>query len=141
MKHSKKKMKTIYLYPAERTLFGKTPEDVHREFAVQDESMDFIDSPKRLHTRLSLVRLHDPKLLTLRDRVQSGEDVLTAIKNLSIAEVGEDDLSELFFAMGPSLLTGFIMGLLSSAKTDADFLSIAALADIRHALLISFTSR
>lgn len=130
-------MKPVYLYAPERALVEKLPDDIKKEFVVHDETLDFTDSASLLHTRLSLVRLHDPQLVSLRDQVQAGTSVLEASKSIQLADVDESDLSQLFFAMGPSLLTSLITGLLGTAMKDADFLSVASLAQIRHALLLS----
>ena len=136
-----KQMKSLYLYQTEIEFFNKVPQDIQKEFTVHQETLDFVDSTEKLMTRLSLARLHDPKLLSLRDLVQSSGDLLGTLQNISLDEVEEEDLSELFFVMGPTLLTSFITGLLATAKTDADILSISAMVEIRHSILSSYNPR
>ena len=131
-------MQTLHLYPQEQKLFSRLSEEQTREFSVVEETLDFVDSPEKFKTRLSLARIHDPKLLALRDRLQKGEDLAILAKSASFDSVDDADLSELFFAMGPTALTGFITAMLGSVKTDAELLSIASLAEIRHSLLKAF---
>lgn len=136
-----KEMKTLYLYPAERSLLEQKPQDIRAEFSVEEETLDFNDSEERMRTRLLLTRLHDKRLLEVRDAVLAGAAPEDVTKDLPVEEIEESDLAELFFALGPTVLSTFIVGVLATAQSDTAYLSLAALSDIRHALLRSFASR
>jgi hypothetical protein len=56
------------------------------------------------------------------------------VKNIDLTKLSDDDLSELYFAMGAVGITTVIAGLLTDkAPMDA----IAAFSDIRHQLLLA----
>ena len=93
--------------------------------------------------RISLMNLRDPKLIKLQEQVKqakSHEDILPLVENLSLSDISEPDLLELFFAMGPKLLSANIADLLQSAKKSEDLNVVAALSFVRQSVLTSLLS-
>ncbi len=66
-----------------------------------------------------------------------------AVKTLvdeDLSGVDEDDLAQLFFAMGPAAITELISKHLESLTTDEAVEQLAALTTIRHSILASYQS-
>jgi len=133
----------LWLTAEERTFFMTLPAELRDGWELQAETQTFTDTSERRAARLGLVRLHDPALLALRDKAKeasSPEALAALLAEMDLHDVTEDDLAELFFALGPDALTGLIAPLLRAAKTDGDLDDVASLLLIRHSLLASFSS-
>jgi len=134
----------LWLTADERQIFTSLPPSVQDGWEVREETQTFTDTAERRNARLNLMRLHDPKLLAFQEKVKK-ESVPEAIGKLleetDMRDVAEDDLAELFFALGPDVLTRIITPLLGAAKNDGDVDDVASLLLIRHSLLASFSSQ
>ncbi len=131
---------TLYLTAEERRQFDALPKELREGWALQDETITFADSPEKLQIRLSLMRLHDPRLREFQEQVRAVQTVeqLTALmEKTSLAEMSQGDLAELFFAMGPHAISAILGKLIADAKTDADLETVAALSTLRNTLLSS----
>ncbi|MFA6038959.1 MAG: hypothetical protein WCV62_03475 [Candidatus Peribacteraceae bacterium] len=134
----------LWLTTDERKAFDALPEAVRNGWELKEETLSFTDTPERRSARLGLVRLHDTKLLALREKVQKAatpEEVAALLAEMDLHDVTEGDLAELFFALGPDALTLLIAPLLRDAKTDGDLDDLASLLMIRHSLLESLRLR
>ena len=131
-------MNTLYLTVEEKKIFDVLPVNLKEGWDVQVESRTYEDSPERRAARLSLMRLHDPKLLAFREKAQkvsSEEELKVLIRTMDLNGVIDDDLAELFFALGPVLLGQMIVSLLRDARSEKDVQDIAPLTDIRESQL------
>lgn len=126
----------LYLTADERKLFDALPEKLKEGWEVREERGEYEDSDMKRMLRLSFVRLKDPKLKQLQAKLKNVKD------ENELAELGrsadffsapEEDLAELFFAMGAMDMARLLRMKMSSAGTDADLDGIAALSGIRHA--------
>lgn len=134
-------MNTLHLTTDERAMYEALPEALREGWTVEDETLTYDDSPQKCAIRLSLVRLHDPTLLKLRAQAQenaSPEAVAALLQQTNLSDVLEDDLAELFFALGPAILTRLIAAMLPAVSTDADMEGATAITVIRHSVLQSF---
>ncbi|MDD4319766.1 MAG: hypothetical protein PHW10_05590 [Candidatus Peribacteraceae bacterium] len=132
----------LWLTATEQAAFRALPPAVQDGWQVQPETRTYEDTPEKRNIRLSMVRLHDPKLLALRDKVQeaaSGDAAAALLDGMDLEGVADDDLAELFFALGPTLLTRLIEPMVLEAKSDDDLEGVAALVTIRHSMLSAFT--
>ena len=133
-------MNTLYLTSSEQALYDNLSVDVKDGWEVETEELTYDDTYEQQIIRLSLVRLHDPSLIALRDKAaqtHSLEEVAALMRNVDLKMVEEDDLAELCFAIGPSALSQLISLLLAQAQTDKDIEGVTALSVIRHAVLRS----
>ena len=131
-------MNPLFLLREEQAAFEALSSDLREGWEVEMETATYEDSVEKQIMRLSILRLHDPTLKELRDKAQSAgsvEEVATLLQDFDLKDVDEDDLAELFFAMGPTILSQLIASLLASAKTDDDIEGITALTTIRHSVL------
>jgi len=135
-------MNTIYLTGQEKRIFSQLSDVLREGWDIEEEKGQFQDSEEKLSMRMALLRLHDPKLLEMQKRAVglSSEKLAELLAKTSLKGVEDDDLAELTFAIGPSILSKLIAGLLLQAKTDAELEDISALALIRHSLLKSYVS-
>jgi hypothetical protein len=136
-------MQPLWLTAHEQTLFKALPSSLREGWEVRDETLTFKDSGEQRAARMSLMRLHDPKLIGFREEAQklSSEELTALIKKTDLRGVSDDDIGELFFALGPDLLTRILDSMLQSATSDSDLDDIAAMITVRHSLLASFHSR
>ena len=131
-------MNTLFLFQEEQSTFEALSPALREGWEVETETATYEDSAEKQIMRLSILRLHDPTLKELRQKAQnanSAEEIATLLQDFDLKDVDEDDLAELFFAMGPTVLSQLISSLLASAKTDDDVEGITALTTIRHSVL------
>ncbi len=135
-------MNTLYLTAGERGIFAKLSDALREGWNAEDEKGDFSDSEEKLSMRMALLRLHDPKLLDVQKQAAglSSEKLAALLAQTNLKGVSDDDLAELTFAIGPSILSKLIAGLLLQVKTDEELEDISALTLIRHSLLQSYVS-
>ncbi len=133
-------MNPLYLTSSEQALYDNLSVDMKDGWEVETEELTYDDTYEQQIIRLSLVRLHDPSLIALRDKAaqsSSLEEVAGLIRTVDLKMVEEDDLAELCFAIGPSALSHLISLLLTQVQTDKDIEGVTALSVIRHAVLRS----
>lgn len=130
-------MNTLYLTDKESSLFTTLASEVTEGWQVEAEVLPIQDTPEKRVVRMSLLRIRDPKLVMVQQSAKSGDinTVIDAVKNHDLADVHEEDLKQIFFALGPVVVTKLIESMLPEAKTDQDIEGITALTVIRHALL------
>jgi|GEM_PF-649905 hypothetical protein len=136
-------MDAIYLTAGEQKLFDALPKTLSKGWQVEEEDQVYEDTKEKFMVRISLMNLRDPKLLALQERVKktrSHEEIIPLVDQLSLADISESDLLELFFAMGPKILSVNIADLLKRASGPADMNAIAALTFIRRSILTSLLS-
>ena len=133
-------MNTLYVTAAERKVFNLLPEAVKEGWQVEAEDLTYADTRQKQMMRLSLVRLHDPSLLALREKalkMESVDEVVALIGTMNLTLVDGDDLAELSFALGPTMMSNLIAALLGKVTNDAEMEGVTALTVIRHAILRS----
>src|SRR3989344_8023312 len=133
-------MNTLTLTKEEEKAFAELSEAVREGWDVQAETIRYEDAPAKQLMRLSLLRLHDPALLALGEkagRAGCGDELVALIQGMDVSAVDDSDLAELFFALGPTVLSELIAVQIASAKTDADVEGVQALTVIRHSILSS----
>lgn len=131
-------MNVLHLLPSERTLLEALPASLQDGWTVEEESLTYKDTLQKQMMRLSVVRLHDPSLIKLREKAQTiinPQQMTDLLASQDLSLVGEDDLAQLFFALGPNVLSQLIAELLKKVKSDADMEGVTALTVIRHSIL------
>ena len=135
-------MNFLQLTEDEKALFASLPAGVREGWEVHTEERTFTDTKEHFATRLSFVRLHDPKLHVFKEQLEkakSPEEAVAIAGEMDLSQVKQADLAELFFAMGPGPLSLLISKLLKTAKEDTDVQAVAALSLIRGSLLKSLS--
>lgn len=135
-------MNFLQLTEDEKPLFAALPEVLREGWEVHTEERTFEDTKEHFATRLSFVRLHDPKLHVFKEQLEnakSPEEAVAIAEGMDLSQVRQADLAELFFAMGPGPLSLLISRILKTAKDDADVQAVAALSLIRGSLLKSLS--
>jgi len=133
-------MKNVYLTSAEQEVFNRLSEAVKDGWEVVQEELTYADTREKQIMRLSLVRLHDPSLLSLRNKalkMGSISEVVSLIQAMDLSLIDEDDLAELSFALGPIMMSHLITLLLVKVTSDTEMEGVTALTVIRHAILRS----
>lgn len=136
-------MNILHLTPAEQSLFEALPSALREGWVIETENRGYVDTPQRMEIRMALLRLHDPKLLALREKTataQSADEVAAIIADTDLHGVDNDDLASLFFALGPTITSSLIAYMIPQAESDKDVEAVTALALIRHAMLNAFQS-
>ncbi len=128
----------LYFTPAEQTLFAQLPASLQEGWEIAEERPLPVESPRQREVRLMLARIHDPKLLALRDKAMkatSAQEVAALLEDTTLEGVANDDLAQLFFALGPTALSSLLENQIRSATTDDDLSFVEGLTVIRHAML------
>lgn len=131
-------MTHIYLMAGERSAFDALPPDVRSGWQVEEERGTPSDSPEKRSMRMQLLHLRDPKLqgfLQAANAVGSLDAMVALLNDTSLEGVADNDLEELFFALGPEALSVFIAAELTRVQSDHDLEGVVALTVIRHSLL------
>jgi hypothetical protein len=131
----------LYLTTEERRVFDALAASVREGWEVQEERPIQPDSVLQRAARLSLMRLHDPKLQAFQEKARqlsSETDLLRLAQDMDLSGVSDDDLAELSFALGPVALSALIGFLLRSTKTEKDLQDVASLLVLRHSLIDAF---
>ncbi len=106
-----------------------------------EEVHTFTDSARRMMLRLSLVRLRSPALIQLRDTITSAQtldDAVSIIAKHDLAGAPDEDLSQIVFALGPTVLGQVIWKLIRQARSMSDLEQIAVLSFLRHEILSAY---
>lgn len=130
----------LYLTADEKKVFDGLSGDVREGWTVEEETSDISDTAEKMSMRMELMRFDDPSLAAFQSKVSGAsslEDLATLIQQTDLSDVNEDSLAELFFALGPVVLTRLIGPLLADVKSDAHMSSLEALTGIRHSLLLT----
>lgn len=136
-------MTVLYLYNNERPLFDALADTLKEGWTVEEEAYHYNDSEEKLVMRLEMLRLHDPSLLALQQKVQQSaslEDVAALIQNQSLEGVQDSDIASLCFALGPDVLSRIIVNMLLTAQTDKELETITALTTVRHEIVAAYSS-
>ncbi|OGJ62752.1 hypothetical protein A3A67_03485 [Candidatus Peribacteria bacterium RIFCSPLOWO2_01_FULL_51_18] len=124
-------MDAIYLNEAEKSLFDKLPESLKEGWQTEEEKGTAYESDEVLKMRRKMASFVDfPQVIKVLVAVEKGET-----QGLSLVDIPEGILPELFFTIGARGLEVLIMRLLADAKTDGDLEGLAGLATCRHEIL------
>ena len=127
-------MMHLRLRENERSLFEQLPDSLQDGWTIEEEMRWHEDSPHALCTRLSLLRSHVPHIQKLKDQLRSTtseKDILMTLHAFDLHALSHEELLDLFFVLGPSLLSEWIAESLKEAESDTDLLRIAALTEVR----------
>lgn len=136
-------MNILHLTPSEQALFEALPSALREGWMIESETRSYVDTPDKMEIRMALLRLHDPKLIALREKTataKNADEVAAIIGETDLHGVDDDDLASLFFALGAETISKLIAFMIPKASTDKDVEGITALALIRHAILNAFQS-
>lgn len=128
----------LYLTAEERALYDKLSESLHEGWRVEAEMQAFSDSPEKRQARADIIRIHDPRLKAFRDaamQTKTEGELSALMDSTDVSAMNDDDLTSLFFVLGPDALSAMITTFLSQAKDDAAIETASALSMLRHSLL------
>lgn len=133
-------MPQIHLTAGEQKIFSKLPEMVRKGFEVREETLRFQDSDDKRAVRMRNLKLKSPILLAFQKKsanLKTVDDLKKAAETLDMSAIPQEDMIELYFAMGPGVVSVMIAAALEDAKTAESVGVIAGLAFIRHGLFLS----
>jgi hypothetical protein len=131
----------IYLLQEERALFNKLSDSLQEGWNVVTENLHFEDTPQKQRMRLSIMRPKSGQLMELAKELhacKSEEEFQGLVERIDMKKFPAEDLTELFFGLGPDAISWSVSRLLAGAKTDEDIDAASALSAIRHFLLEHF---
>jgi hypothetical protein len=136
-------MKTLMLTAEEEKLFSKFSQELRSGWEVVREEKTYEDSEDRREIRFQLLRLHDPSLRSFCEKagqMKTPEDFAALAKSIDLQKVSNEELAQMFFALGPTVITAMAQAVLGVAVTHDDIEIAAALFVLRHEILDSFPS-
>lgn len=130
-------LQTAFLTEQEQQQFSVLPKELRDGWSIELEKFPIKDSEEKRLVRMSLLRIRDPKLTLLREKAENGDidALIDSIKNTDLSGVNEEDLQQIFFAIGPVTLTKLIEYMIPTAQIDKEVEGVTALTVIRHSLL------
>ena len=134
-------MTKLHLTATEKTLFEALSAELREGWTIIEEVQTFDDTNEHMRTRVSFMKIRDPKLNVFKEAIEKAKDekaVAKLVSDFDLHDVHQSDLAELFFALGPKPLFQIIEMTIPQVKTDKEVESIAALSLIRNALLRSY---
>jgi hypothetical protein len=133
-------MPTLHLTTAEAATFQSLPASLREGVEVVPETLSFADTEDRRRVRFDLMKLSDPALLALVQKLQAStteDEIYEAMQGADLNGAADADVLELLFALGPSGLTFMVATALAQAKDDQGILYVAELSNARHELYLS----
>ena len=129
-------MTVLVLTADEKKAFTALPDALKEGWQVQDETTKFSDTAEEQMMRIKLMELKGFQFadLPLKSKNITPEQLEEWAKSLSLSKLSDDDMTEIFFALGPVSLSRIIVQLLELAQNDQDVEFVSALATIRHVL-------
>ncbi len=130
---------TIFLNTEEKEAFNSLSDDLKGDWEVQDEIIEYEESADKQRMRCKLMKLSDPALQKAFDEVQNlkegdQEAFNNWVSSLSLSELNDDDMNEIFYALGPVSISNMIKQMLAEAKEADDVEYVAAISAIRHVM-------
>lgn len=132
----------LHLTADEQALFAAVPENLRRKVNIESETLTYVDTPQRKQIRVQNMKLSATALLNFKGKVTAGstvEEMTTLLSTANLAALSEDDLSELYFALGPDGVSMLIIQMLPHVRKEEDFEALISLCVIRHSLLLSLS--
>ena len=136
-------MHPLYLTKDEQKMFKKLPDTLRDGWKVEEEKISFTDTPEARQMRLEVMRLSSPSIVEFQKKAMAAADEVAfkaLVEATDFSKMSSDDVSELFFAIGPDDVSAMLDYLLSQVKADTDLENLSAFTAIRHGLLESMTS-
>ncbi len=130
----------LYLTATEKILFEKLPEALREGWEVKEEKGKYKDDEKKRVLRATFSNIQTPALRDLGEKVKtsnSSDFILHLVRTLDISKVSTNDLTEMFFVLGPDGMALMLNELLSQANTDEDLNAASFVSDIRHTFFTS----
>lgn len=130
-------MNTLYLLQSEQSLLDGIQSDVKDGCTVQETEMTYEDTPEKRVARLRLLHFENSGIKDLQAKAikATTEDELQGIAtSFDFAKLSQHDLTEIFYAMGPDVMTSLITKQLPTVQTKDDLDGVAAISTFRHFL-------
>jgi len=136
-------MHTLYLTTDEQKLFAKLPADLTKDVPVEEEKIEYEDTPMRRGIRLKQLSVTDAslkKFFGTAALAASEAEFVSMLCSLDLRSVSTDDIAEIMFAVGPDG-TGFMIAQALENAESHDAVELAtALSLLRHEMLESLTA-
>jgi hypothetical protein len=131
----------LYLTAEEQKLFTEQVADHLRDgFNVETETLRFEDTPHRQRLRMETMYLTSPSLKAFADQVAKGmsvQDMGKLFSTFNPQDISETDFGQIFFGLGPTVMTAYLWQYLQDVRSDDDVMTLAAFTQLRHIILTS----
>lgn len=132
----------LHLTTNEQAILAVIPENLRKKVNIETETLMYADTPQRMQIRVKNMQLSAPGLLVFKKKVTEAttvEEVTGLLSTANLTALSEDDLSELYFAMGPDGVSTLIVQMLPHVRSEEDLEALISLCVIRHSLLLSLS--
>lgn len=123
-------MNSLYLTQAEQELFSALPESLRDGWKVEREKIDYVDSQEKQRVRCKFMKLSSG--LHTVPPIASQSAFEDWVSSLDLARLTDDDLREIFYALGPISIGRILERTIPLIQTDSDIEGVAAIALLRH---------
>ena len=136
-------MNTLYLTADEIKLFDALSDDLKEGWETEEETIVYEDTEEQRNLRLDFMEISDPVAKDIQEKAKgakSPQDAGAVLEGYDMGNLAEDDMWEVFFALGPDVLTSMIEKFFAEVKDDKGVENISTLSIVRHELLANLTS-
>ena len=129
----------LYLTAEEKKMFDGLPQKLREGWTVELETGTFQDDEDHMRMRQQMARFHDPELRRLQKKImdKSEKEIADVIREVDLSNLSDDDLSQMYFVLGPQVLGSVIRVLLADVSSDDALEGLASLTNVRHLLFES----
>ena len=127
----------IHLTAAERKLFEKIDSSLTAEWNVKDAVITYEETPEKRVARLRLLKVQSPDLRRMQlhaMKAESEEKLESIISSIDVDSLGREDFKEVFYALGPDMISRMLEEHLPKSQAAEDIEGLAGIAMIRHLL-------
>ena len=136
-------MNTLYLTADEKKLYDALSDDLKEGWETEEETITFEDTDELRQLRIDLMEVSSPVTKDIQEKAQGKktmQEAAEALKDYDLTNLSEDDMWEVFFALGPDTVTSMIEKLFVDVKEDKDVENISTFSIVRHELLTNLSS-
>jgi hypothetical protein len=137
--HPSPMVTALYLTAEEKKMFDGLPQKLREGWTVELETGTFQDDEDHMRMRQQMARFHDPELRRLQKKImdKSEKEIADVIREVDLSNLSDDDLSQMYFVLGPQVLGSVIRVLLADVSSDDALEGLASLTNVRHLLFES----
>ncbi len=135
--------KTLFLTTDERALFEKLPKKLKDDWNVHEEFGKYEDTAETKQIRFELLRLRGPEfkgIMEQAEHVGSEKMFQEFVNSVDLSFMSEDQLIDIFFMLGPDVLSALVAHGIERARESEDMEMTAAIAKFRHIVFDAYAS-
>lgn len=128
---------TLYLTAEEKAVFDGLSDELKEGWSVGVEEIVYEDNPLKQRARYDVMNVQAPNLQDFKEKAKTAstkEEIDALASELDVSTFNDVDITELFYALGPTSIGILISKALEETESDEDIQGILGMAALRHLL-------